>query len=82
MKASFAKPFLDSISSFIKPYSTPIQIVQILGMYFSNKSKAENYLMTSVIAGVCLYFPFYKNPKNDLILKVGTAFEQAMMFSV
>ena len=69
-------------TSFPKPYSTPKKIVQILrsrGMHFSDEGKAESYLMNIGYHRLSAYiFPFYKSPKNDLILKDGTTFEQVM----
>lgn len=69
-------------TSFPKPYSTPKQIVQILrsrGMHFSNERKAESYLMNIGYHRLSAYiFPFYKSPKNNLVLKDGTTFEQVM----
>ena len=69
-------------TNFIKPYSSPEQIVQILktrGMLMEDEQKVENYLMNIGYHRLSAYiYPFYKNPKEDLLLKVGTTFKQAL----
>ena len=69
-------------TNFTKPYSSPEQIVQILktrGMLMEDEQKVENYLMNIGYHRLSAYiYPFYKNPKEDLLLKVGTTFEQAL----
>lgn len=69
-------------TSFTKPYSSPEQIVKILrirGMLMGDEQKVENYLMNIGYHRLSAYiYPFYKNPKSNLVLKEGTAFEQAL----
>ena len=69
-------------TNFIKPYSSPEQIVKILktrGMLMDDDRKVENYLMNIGYHRLSAYiYPFYKNPKCDLVLKEGTTFEQAL----
>lgn len=69
-------------TSFTKPYSSPEQIVQILksrGMLMEDEHKVESYLLNIGYHRLSAYiFPFYKSPKNDLILKEGTTFEQVL----
>ena len=69
-------------TSYVKPYSSPEQIVQILksrGMLIKDEHKVENYLMNIGYHRLSAYiYPFYKNPKSDLILKEGTTFEQVL----
>ena len=69
-------------TSFTKPYSSPEQIVQILksrGMLMEDEHKVESYLLNIGYHRLSAYiFPFYKSPKNDLILKGGTTFEQVL----
>ncbi len=69
-------------TNFIKPYSSPEQIVQILktrGMLIENEQKAENYLMNIGYHRLSAYiYPFYKSPKSDLKLKDGTTFKQVL----
>lgn len=70
-------------TSFPKPYSTPKQIVQILkkhGMCFNDEDKTKSYPMNIGYHRMFAYiFLFYKIPKNDLILKNSTTFEQVML---
>lgn len=48
-------------------------------MHFNDEGKAENYLMNIGYHRLSAYiFPFYKIPKNNLVLKEGTTFEQVM----
>ncbi|WP_299233930.1 Abi family protein [uncultured Bacteroides sp.] len=69
-------------SNFTKPYSSPKQIVQILktrGMLMEDEQKVENYLMNIGYHRLSAYiYPFYKSPKDDLVLKDGTTFKQAL----
>ena len=47
-------------------------------MLMENERKVENYLMNIGYHRLSAYiYPFYKNPKRDLVLKEGTTFEQA-----
>ena len=68
--------------SFTEPYSSPEQIVRILkrrGMLMADERKVENYLMNIGYHRLSAYiYPFYQNPKSDLQLKAGTAFEQVL----
>jgi Abortive infection bacteriophage resistance protein len=68
--------------NFTKPYSSPKQIVRILkerGMLMDDEQKVENYLMNIGYHRLSAYiYPFYKNPKNDLVLKEGVSFEQVL----
>ena len=69
-------------SNFTKPYSSPKQIVQILktrGMLMEDEQKVENYLMNIGYHRLSAYiYPFYKSPKDDMVLKDGTTFKQAL----
>lgn len=69
-------------ANFVKPYSSPEQIVQILksrGMLIENEHKAASYLMYIGYHRLSAYiYPFYKSPKNDLSLKEGTKFEEVL----
>lgn len=69
-------------ANFVKPYSSPEQIVQILksrGMLIENEHKAASYLMNIGYHRLSAYiYPFYKSPKNDLSLKEGTKFEEVL----
>ena len=67
---------------FIKPYSSPEQIVRILkqrGMSISDEQKAAKYLMNIGYHRLSSYiYPFYNPPKSSKLLKAGTTFEQVM----
>lgn len=69
-------------ANFVKPYSSPEQIVQILksrGMLIKNEHKVVSYLMNIGYHRLSAYiYPFYKSPKNDLSLKEGTEFDQVL----
>lgn len=46
-----------------------------------DEHKVEDYLMNIGYHRLSAYiYPFYKNPKSDLVLKEGTTFEQVMSF--
>lgn len=48
-------------------------------MLMDDDRKVENYLMNIGYHRLSAYiYPFYKNPKCDLVLKEGTTFEQAL----
>ena len=48
-------------------------------MLIKDEQKAESYLMNIGYHRLSAYiFPFYKNPKKDLVLKEGTTFEQVL----
>ena len=48
-------------------------------MQIENEQKVENYLMNIGYHRLSAYiYPFYKSPKNNLILKEGTTFEQVL----
>ena len=48
-------------------------------MLMEDEQKVENYLMNIGYHRLSAYiYPFYKNPKEDLLLKVGTTFKQAL----
>lgn len=83
MLKSAGRFFYDTMkTSFDKPYSSPEQIIQILksrGMLIENEHKVENYLMNIGYHRLSAYiYPFYKNPKNDSVLKAGTTFKQVI----
>ena len=49
-------------------------------MHFNDEGKAESYLMNIGYHRLSAYiFPFYKIPKNNLVLKDGTTFDMVMM---
>ncbi len=69
--------------NYIKHYSSPKQIIEILrderGLIFSDEDKAEQYLTNISYHRLSAYiFPFYQAPKAEQKIKSGATFSDVM----